>query len=291
MNHLLQLYQSSPSNFSMTTTTDSLSDKSDNDDNKEMASSNKNYSCTHPGCGKSFRYKSEFTRHELIHSSQGLLNCPFEGCTKIFKRDDILKSHMRTHTGETPYKCEEPGCGQSFAHRASLKYHSLKHTGGKGYMCNFPGCNKTFLTMGQLKQHENARNIHQKLPNKTLSEDENEEQTNNIKIRRCENTSSTTRDANLVKIEAGVEMKNVIIKEENINKSSSEEEFERIVKALIYQNSIMKMKLKMFNMMGEAMQKKKNLEMQYTKELVQLPVQQPSNEAASACFNFEVKSE
>jgi len=121
------------------------------------------HKCTYSNCGKTFRFKSEFLRHKVIHVVQRPFNCEFEGCNKTFKREDALKNHLRIHTGEMPFKCEVDGCGLSFTTKAGLRYHHLKHKGEKLCTCSFPGCGKSFLTMAQLKQHESASNYHNKV--------------------------------------------------------------------------------------------------------------------------------
>lgn len=107
--------------------TNSIANENNSNDKERASSIKQYYNCTHPDCGKSFRYKSEFIQHKPTHASQGRINCPVEDCEKTFKRDDVLKTHMRSHTGETPYKCEVPDCGQSFTNRSSLRYQAKTH--------------------------------------------------------------------------------------------------------------------------------------------------------------------
>jgi len=123
----------------------------------------KYHNCTFPGCKKTFRFKSEFLRHNVIHIVKRPFVCPHAGCNKNFKREDALKNHVRLHTGETPFTCEVPDCNMSFSTKAGLRYHMFKHNEGKYYACSIPGCGKTFLTTAQVKQHENCSNYHKKL--------------------------------------------------------------------------------------------------------------------------------
>ena len=261
MDHLLQFYSPNYPNFAISNTMSipipimqaaPAIDENDNDF-KEIISDGKKYvSCAFPGCGKIYRYKSEFIRHKVIHTSQRTINCPFKGCTKTFKREDVLKSHIRIHTGETPYKCQEANCGQSFSSQAGLKYHSLKHKGEKEYRCSFPGCNKTFLIQSQLRQHESALNYHQKISNQASSheEDHSDYSPSNVKVVKYEDTtcsSSISQEIkHEVKAEWGVKIQHDDDTQHQKIDKNLEEDFERMIKALIDENNAMKMKLNMF---------------------------------------------
>jgi len=53
--------------------------------------------CTHFGCGKSFRYKSEMERHIVKHNESRPFVCSFPNCEKSFKRKDVLDRHYKIH--------------------------------------------------------------------------------------------------------------------------------------------------------------------------------------------------
>lgn len=263
--------------------TKSPSDENDTSSPEEGSFDKKCHSCTYPGCGKTFRYKSEFIRHNITHAPERIFNCPFEDCAKKFKREDVLKGHMRIHTGETPYKCEESDCGQSFSNRASLRYHILRHKGEREYKCSFPGCNKSFLILSQLKQHESAPSCHLEISSTETSLNETDScESSPVKLRKRENTScavSTVRDSNInTKLEPEPELK--------MKEISVDDEFERVVKALMYENRVMKMKLNMISIFRESVQKKKAIE-----NMRNLLIHKLSNAKTSAILNFEVKSE
>lgn len=118
--------------------------------------------------------------------------------------------------------------------------------------------------MSHLKKHVNSLYYHQRFTTKTPSQDENEEQyITPVKIRKFESTTfyaaSTAQETDLIeKLKVRVQIEENIIKEEN-TRNFLEEEFERMVKALVYQNSVMKMKLNRLNKLNEQMQKKKNM--------------------------------
>ena len=272
--HLLQFYHSNSIDYSITSTIETpvqalpTPSVEENDvDFKEIICDGKKYhSCVYPGCGKMFRYKSEFMRHKVIHTPERPLDCPFEGCTKTFKREDALKSHLRTHTGETPYKCEESGCSQGFSSKAALRYHSLKHKQQKGYVCSFPGCNRRFLTLSQMKQHERALNYHQKASTQAATLEE--EESSLVKLVKHEDASSdrsTVPDMNHV--ECGVKAENEAVQSTNAIQNF-EEEFERMVKALVQENNAIKMKLNMlYAFKGMMMQGNKNIQNKYNAAL------------------------
>mmetsp|Transcript_102007 Transcript_102007/g.141834 ORF Transcript_102007/g.141834 Transcript_102007/m.141834 type:complete len:163 (+) Transcript_102007:214-702(+) len=83
--------------------------------------------CTHPGCGKSYNYKSDLEKHMITHSDAKPFACTFPGCDKRYKRSDALKNHYRLHTDEKPFLCTVPGCEQRFRSRCCMDYHLKKH--------------------------------------------------------------------------------------------------------------------------------------------------------------------
>lgn len=129
----------------------------------QMLNKKVHYFCKHPGCDKSFRFKSEIERHVATHTNERPFPCKHADCNKAFKRLDALENHMRIHTKEAPFACDFTGCGKRFSTKASLRYHLLKHKDDKIYKCKFPGCKKAFITLFQLKQHEKAANYHKKI--------------------------------------------------------------------------------------------------------------------------------
>lgn len=139
---------------------------------EEVTVSNKKiYNCLIPGCGKTFKFKSEMKRHLTIHSNDRPYVCTFPECGKTFKRADALSNHFRIHSRSTPFNCPVPECMSQFTTKSALRYHLLKHTGDKIFKCNYPGCNKAFITYAQLKQHEKASYYHQKVTDTPFLED------------------------------------------------------------------------------------------------------------------------
>lgn len=66
---------------------------------KEAAScsNRKGFGCDVPGCGKVFKFRSELTRHNVIHQNDRPHCCTYRGCTKTFKRVNALENHLRSH--------------------------------------------------------------------------------------------------------------------------------------------------------------------------------------------------
>jgi len=129
------------------------------------------YNCLIPGCGKTFKFKSEMKRHLTIHSNERPFVCSFPDCGKTFKRADALSNHFRIHSRSTPFNCPVPECMSQFTTKSALRYHLLKHTGDKIFKCDYPGCNKAFITYAQLKQHEKTSYYHQKVSDTPFLED------------------------------------------------------------------------------------------------------------------------
>jgi len=205
------------------------------------------HKCTYANCGKTFRFKSEFLRHKVIHVVQRPFTCTFEGCNKTFKREDALKNHLRIHTGEMPFQCEVEGCGLSFTTKAGLRYHHLKHKGEKMCTCSFPGCGKSFLTMAQLKQHESASNYHNKV-NHVVEKVEYKPAPAPIKIEKEKDIFLDEFFAPEIKPIENMqwEMKDQNMEEGEIN-FDLQENFEKMVKVILKENNMLKQRLDMCN--------------------------------------------
>ncbi|XP_078507364.1 uncharacterized protein LOC144767887 [Lissotriton helveticus] len=79
------------------------------------------YSCTE--CVKSFKTKTELTRHQRTHSGERPYHCTL--CGNRFSLRHHLIGHQRTHTGERPYQCVE--CKKRFTFKGNLKKHQRTH--------------------------------------------------------------------------------------------------------------------------------------------------------------------
>ena len=116
----------------------------------------KSFSCSHPGCEKSYYKLSHLKAHYRVHTGKNLLisfyilikitplhsfifllnlieyflgekpfNCPYPDCDKIFARSDELSRHKRAHTGEKKFVCAT--CSRPFVRSDHLLKHIKRH--------------------------------------------------------------------------------------------------------------------------------------------------------------------
>jgi len=229
----------------------------------------KYHHCTFPDCGKIFRFKSEFMRHKVIHVVSRPFTCAFDGCNKTFKREDALKNHLRIHTGEMPFQCDAPGCEMKFPTKAGLRYHMLKHKGEKMCVCSYPGCNKSFLTMAQLKQHESASNFHKKVTTTQAPTPAYHEPTPiYTKVEKEKDVYLNEFFAPEIKPAGKIEweMKDQFDDDNSaVVNSDLQENFEKMVKVILKENSMLKQRLGMCNTLMSLMQENNDLKSKLTK--------------------------
>ncbi|XP_072772648.1 uncharacterized protein [Nerophis lumbriciformis] len=121
-----------------------LESKNDSKGDTRHHTNNKHF-CSE--CGKSFRWKSDFTRHIRIHTGDKPFTCSV--CKKSFSRKQQMTIHMRTHTGEKPFACS--ACAKRFKTKKDMTTHMRTHTGEKPFACS--ACAKRFKTKNDMTKH------------------------------------------------------------------------------------------------------------------------------------------
>jgi uncharacterized C2H2 Zn-finger protein len=57
-----------------------------------------------PVCGKAFSESSNLSKHKRIHETKGRFSCTEPGCDKTFHRLDQLRRHQKSHPSATGEK-------------------------------------------------------------------------------------------------------------------------------------------------------------------------------------------
>lgn len=106
------------------------------------------FSCSY--CGKAFKLKQHYTRHQQVHTQREKRHICIV-CSKAFTNKSYLNEHEKTHSAEKPYPC--PKCDEWFGQPAHLKTHwDRVHNTLKHFKCQT--CPKEFAMNYLLNKHK-----------------------------------------------------------------------------------------------------------------------------------------
>ena len=137
----------------------SLSSDNSSDAVKKAKKPKKVYSCRF--CGKTFRAKTFWTRHERVHTGEKPFKC--EICGKCFSQSSILITHKKMHAVQKiepyePFQCDI--CNKSYRFLKGLTKHKRKHTEENPNKCDL--CNKLFHSRAYIAEHK--KKVHGERP-------------------------------------------------------------------------------------------------------------------------------
>ena len=104
-------------------------------------------------CGKGFKYKSNLTRHGVVHTKERLFVC--DQCNKSYTDGQVLARHKKSFHEGVKYECQE--CGEQFSEKSVRTRHYRRvHLKEKMYKC--PKCGVQFFLNYGLIHH--MMNVH-----------------------------------------------------------------------------------------------------------------------------------
>ncbi|KAL8574522.1 hypothetical protein ACOMHN_005899 [Nucella lapillus] len=106
------------------------------------------FPCSWPNCGKSFKTKSDCSKHFKRHT--GIKNHQCSLCGKKFLSATLLKRHIPTHSDVRNFECAE--CLKRFKTLRALKIHLHTHQMVKPFPCDV--CFKTYASQFNLDMHK-----------------------------------------------------------------------------------------------------------------------------------------
>ncbi|TGZ70175.1 hypothetical protein CRM22_003336 [Opisthorchis felineus] len=126
----------------------------------------KSYRCLHPGCGKSFPWRSSLRNHRAVHVDAEQYTCPVDGCGRAFRHRRAFVKHHEVHlpaVDRRRFCCDFAGCRKSYATLQLLQDHQNTHESPKPYVCDHMSCGCAFQSSALLTDH---RRIHLPVENR-----------------------------------------------------------------------------------------------------------------------------
>ncbi|XP_013421001.1 zinc finger protein 883 isoform X2 [Lingula anatina] len=98
-------------------------------------------------CGKRYKDKTCFLKHERRHAAGEMTFIPCDHCDKKFKSQESYQRHQRSLPGVKPYQCHF--CEEKFQRKKDCYNHEISQHGPKPYKCSICpmafGCNSALI--------------------------------------------------------------------------------------------------------------------------------------------------
>ncbi|KAF1838782.1 hypothetical protein BDW02DRAFT_488163 [Decorospora gaudefroyi] len=119
-----------------------------------------NYVC--PLCSQRFNRPCRLETHMRSHNKERPFTCTEPGCDKTFPRKDHLQRHLKNaHSdpvAERTFTCDWHACGKSFTSNGRLQRHKDVHA-SKFYCTDYPPCQEVFRKAKVLEAHIKSQHL------------------------------------------------------------------------------------------------------------------------------------
>ena len=120
--------------------------------------------CPHPSCPKSFDRDAKLAEHLNSHTGARPFTCSSPGCCKSFAQKRHLNRHVQSaHSAVRNFLCTEVGCGKAFRENSRLRRHRETHARADLYRCvGYEPCGESFRKHATLQRHVDAVHLGKK---------------------------------------------------------------------------------------------------------------------------------